>query len=398
MDSSTFQAKWFKKLVVTDDLYVAAIDNLFINFGKFDIPKSPNLTGIGKVDGHWILVEGEHSLTFTDASSIKATVCINEKKRHYKLDLEGKTAIKTVHNIMNSIRIVVENDAFISALDNFILHEHKLIEKGNYVADVVSVPMNSIYTLTSKGETGYIIIKREASKDKDKKIYIIDIVGKFYNDKLKTILYGDANRIKVVHCTILNHQINVRLMNKLPLDQIYNGQKIIIDYVINTYTSKKTKNVTILVSGPTGVGKSTLALLIAQKIKELGIDPYLIKGFNVMAEEMQYHPIIGHYSPKSTEPIILLLDEFDIAMQNADAPIDHQHGKRESLAIAANKTNLNNFLDTINDESFLITVVTTNATINDLNATYGVYCRKGRFDKHFEMASKDDTNIFEPFN
>lgn len=396
MDASAFPSKWFKNLVINDELYVAAIDNLLLDFKKTDSSITPNLAGVTKTGGRWIPIEGTHSLTFEDKSNINAISLTEDKKRCYKLELSGKTAIKVIYRILNPIRITIHNDAFISVIDNWILHEQSLINQGNYVADVVSVPMDGIYTLVTKGQDGYMVIKRETVKDK--KTYTIDIVGKFYDDKLKMLLYGNANRIKVVHCTILNQQINVRLMNKLPLDDIYNGQKVVVDYVVNTYQSKKTKNVSVLISGPTGLGKSTIALLVAQKIKsELDVDPFLIKGFNVMADEMQYHPVIGHYSPMSNSPIILLLDEFDLAMKEADSPAP-PNGRKDGLAIAANKTNLNNFLDAINDESFLIVIATTNTAIADLNATYGVYCRKGRFDKHFEMVSKDVTNMFDPIN
>ena len=53
-------------------------------------------------------------------------------------------------------------------------------------------------------------------------------------------------------------------------------------------------------------------------------------------------------------------------------------------------------MDSINDESYLITVATTNMTIDDINEKYGVYCRKGRFDRHFEMVDRDTTNGLEP--
>ena len=167
--------------------------------------------------------------------------------------------------------------------------------------------------------------------------------------------------------------------------------------------SKKSKNVTVLISGDSNLGKSTVAFLVAQQIRlELSVDCYLIKGFNILSDEMQYHPIIGHYSPTYECPIILLLDEFDIGIRCADA-FDKQNGinapnngQKDNLAIASNKINLNNFLDSINEESFLITVATTNTKLNIMNDDYGIYCRKGRFDKHFEMISKDTTNSFDP--
>lgn len=395
MDPSTFPLNWFKNITVSDELHVTAIDNLLIGPGQLE----SNLAGIGMLNNRWVPIEGNHSIMFSDDSHIKAHCTINdENERSYKIETSGNPAIKAIYRLLNAIRIKIVNDAIISAIDNFIITEGGLVERGGYIADVVPAPIDGIYTLTTKDKDGYMIAKRET--DDDKKTYVIDLIGKFYDDKLKTIINGDANRIRVVNCSIVNHQINVRVMNKPPLDRIFLGQRTIVDYAISTYRLKNNKNVTILVSGAPGLGKSTIAFIIAQRIKcELGVDPYLIKGFNVMSEEIQYHPIIGHYSPKNDCPIVLLLDEFDLAMKRADKPDDDDSENRfqmSNLAIASNKTNLNGFLDSINDESFLITVATTNMPIDDLNENFGVYCRKGRFDKHFEMISKDKTTVLEP--
>jgi len=392
MDSTTFLTDWFKQISVLDELHVAAIDNLLL-----EKKSSSTITGITKVNGRWIPIEGIHSIKFTDKTHIEAQCSVNDKERYYKIKADGGAAIKTIHRILNATRIKITNDAFISEIDNYIMTEMKLMACGNYLADIVCVPLDGIYTL-SKDDTNYMVARKNVADENNS--YTVDIVGKHFDDKLKTILNGDANRIRVVNCTIVNGSgISVRLMNKPPLTKIYDGQKTIVDYVINTYKNKSTKNVTVLVTGDPGVGKSTLAFLIAQEIKKLGVDPYLIKGFNVMSDEMQYHPIIGHYSPKNDCPVILLLDEFDLAMKRADDAGNQQNGQngqRDDLAIASNKTNLNNFLDALNDESFLIAIATTNTKLKEINDNYGVYCRKGRFDKHFEMVSKDVTNMSDP--
>ncbi len=404
MDPTSFSLDWFKQLTIEDELHVAAIDNLLL-----DKNNRINLAGITKIDGRWIPIVGDHSIIFSgdgaDAGHLKINCSMKEKNRIYKIETSGKSAIRTIFKILNANRITISNDAFISAIDNFILNERKLIQTGNYVADVVPSPMDGIYILMTKSGDSYMIAKRKTGKsDKEsstEKSYIVDIVGDFYINKLKSILNGDANRIRVVNCTVINEQINVRVMNKPPLSTIHKCQQTIVDFTINTYKNKADKNVTILVSGAPGLGKSTVAFLIAQKVKEeLGVDPYLIKGFNVMSEQMQYHPVIGFYNPSNTCPIVLLLDEFDLAMKRADglrADGGNDDNERDmSHAIAANKTNLNNFLDAVNDESFLIVVATSNMSIKDIKANFGVYCRAGRFTKHFEMVNRDETLIYDP--
>ena len=79
-------------------------------------------------------------------------------------------------------------------------------------------------------------------------------------------------------------------MDNNPMQDIYPSQKVIVDYVIDTYTTSQKKNIIILVSD-SGLGKSTIAFWITQMMKtRLSVDPYLIKGFNMNCEEMTISP------------------------------------------------------------------------------------------------------------
>ncbi len=395
---SAFRVNWFKEIRIQDDLHTKAIDNLLL----FHNPPETTSTikGIKSINSNIVPIEGLHSISFNNNEYIHAERFEENDKTFYIVKAIGNTAVKTIYNILFAKRIEINNEALVSAINNYIIQELSLKEKGRLITDVVPVPMDGIYTLY-RGPGEYMNAKKNTKKEKSS--YLIDISGTYYNSKVEDILNGDANRIRVVNCSIINSQINVRLMNKPPLENIYPCQRVITDYVIEEYRVKKNKNVTILISGQPGLGKSTIAFLISQVIKkEFGVDPYLIKGFNINSEEMQYHPIIGHYNPQTQSPIVLLLDEFDIALkrasndQNYNGQNDNASRMGASSAISANKTNMNTFLDAINDESFLITVATTNVSLDDINKDYGVYCRKGRFDKHFEMMDKDRTVVCDP--
>lgn len=416
--------KWFRKITVIDQLHINAINNLLL----FPPQRTKvNLAGVTKINGLWTPIDGNHSICFTNNSAIE----IIKDKDKYLIETSGDEAISALFKILNAKRIKIINDSFISAIDNFIMTEKSLLENGRYIADVVSTPMDGFYVLKTGDKKSYLVAKKSCNTpenfDKNaqapEKGYIIDVVGEYYEKKLSKILNGDANRIRVVNCCVVNSSINVRILNKPPLDSLFKCQQPIIDYVVTTYISKKTKNLSILISGKPGLGKSTIAFLIAQRIKnQLGVDPYLIKGFNINSQHMQYHPVIGYYNPKNNTPIILLLDEFDIAMKKAKGSVkkeenvvgDRQFSSQDeymqfmqmqahaqmqagqSEAISANTTNLNNFLDSVNDEPFLITVATTNRSIQFINENYGVYCRKGRFDMHFEMIDKTNTIKISP--
>lgn len=394
MDSIKFNKSWFSDITVTDELHVAAIDHLLL---RRDDGITGSISGIVKLNGRYMPKDGTHSLVLKDKSTITVNCSTTDTKRMYELKISGDSAIALLHRTLNAIRVEIINESFINTFDNFTLMEMKLLEKGNYIGDVVCIPMDGIYIVSTDKKDGYMVIKK--CTNGDTKRYLIDIVGSYYHDKVKEIINGDANTVRVAIVTVFNDGLNARVMNKAPIVGIYPSQQKISEYVIDTYKSKPTKNVSILVSGNSGLGKSTVATVIAQQLKvDLGVDPYLIKDLNLFTNQIQYHPIIAYYSPKKDTPVILLLNEIDIAMMHALNIDNNQQngGNQNVLAIAANKTNMNNFLDAINDESFLITVMTTNVSIDDMNANYGVFCRKGRFDKHIHMVNKDDITLLDP--
>lgn len=380
-----------KKIHITDPLHVAAFDLAFIEIAP---PEMANIQGIEFKNGRWVLINGIHSLNYgKDANNVSYHIHANRDNNTITLDFNGAEPIKTINRIINAKRIKVTNESFIREIDMFVMQEKQMEQKGGYTIDVVRVPMNNIYTFKKAGERGYMILQKELVDGKQS--YTIDVVDEYYTNIINNILNGNIDRIRVVVCSVISDNIFVRTMDKTAPAVIFPCQQIIADYVIDEY-SKNGKNVTVLVSGPPGVGKSTVALCIAQTMKRrLAVDPYLVKGFNVNCEEMQYHPIINHYSPKNNSPVVLLLDEFDIAMKNANS-INTTNVQKNPIAISANKTNLNNFLDAINDEQFLVTVATTNMKLEDINKQFNIFCRKGRFHKHFEILSQDKVRIVDP--
>ena len=378
-----------KKIIVEDPLHIVAIDFLFLELAPHKIV---NLQGITRKNNRWVLINGIHNINYgKDENNQPCYLRANCEKDMYTIEFSGDEPTKTITKVLNAKRITITNESFIREIDIFIMNEKNMLINGEFTTDIVSIPMDNIYALNKENEKGYMILRKESKKNKQS--YTIDIVGDYYNNIIDKILNGNADRIRVLNCSIINEQIFIRSMDKIPLQNIHPCQQTIIDYVIDTYSNSNTKNVTILITGASGVGKSTIAIGIAQMMKRrLAVDPYLVKGFNINCEEIQYHPIINHYSPKHGSPIILLLDEFEVALKNANSDKDDN----KAHAISANKTNLNNFLDAINDEQFLITVATTNMDIDEINNQYGVYCRKGRFNKHFTIISHDIVNIIDP--
>lgn len=382
-------SKQGKKLIVDDQLHIAAVDFVFLELAP---PDMITIQGRTKKSNRWVLVNGIHNINYgRDETGQSCYIRANRDKDAFAIDSYGDEPAKTINKILGAKRIKIINESSIREIDIYVMKEKDISVNGGFVLDIVPFPMDDIYTLNKKTEKGYMILQKE-SKD-DKQSYTIDVVGDYYTKIIDGILNGNADRVRVVNCSVINEKIYLRSMDKIPLQTMFPCQQTIVDYVIDAYSTSKTKNITILISGPPGTGKSTVALVIAQMMKKkLSVDPYLIKGFNINCEEMQYHPIINYYSPKYNSPAILLLDEFDIAMRNADTP----NNDNNAHAISANKTNLNNFLDSINDEQFLITVATTNMPLDQINNLFSTYCRKGRFDKHFDVESKNVVDTVEP--
>ena len=80
MDSTTFLTDWFKQISVFDELHVSAIDNLM-----FDKKYNSTISGITKINGRWIPIEGTHFIKFTDKTYIEAQCNTNDKGRYYKI-------------------------------------------------------------------------------------------------------------------------------------------------------------------------------------------------------------------------------------------------------------------------------------------------------------------------
>lgn len=385
MNSKLFATDWFKHISVKDELHIVALDNLLLNSPGSQV----KISGVTKIDQRWSPTTGDHSIIFSDGATmlLSSVTDSDNKTRIYKTESSGTTAIKNIYRILNAKRIVVQNDSFIRAIDNYLLKKLKLLETGSCIIDTVVTPMPGIYTVNE--QDGYIIIKVESTKQTKK--YTIDLVGTQCSQQFMNLLNGNIGRIRVINCSVFLKRLDARATNKPPLPNMFPGQTTIVEKVVEMYNNSANKNVSILVSGTSGLGKSTIGFLIAQKLKnDFGIDPYLIKGFNITCDVMQYHPLIAHYSPDLNTPIVLLLDEFDIAINRAE------NGDPDGVAIASNKSNLNGFLDSIGEESYLITVATTNVPLNDMVAQYPVYCRRGRFHKHFTMINQNETQISEP--
>lgn len=396
MDKIFFDPNLYKNINIYDELQIAIIDTIFV----YMVPPNAksNISKI-KSDGiRFLPDDGIHTLCFSSSDYLEATKVTKNDKSYYQIKAiiateEKIDSIKTIHRLLQIRPYKYINKSFVSIINNYIIKKLNMMKCGGVIDDIVPEPIDGIYFVPGENANNFMLARKKLDENENQSYSIV-----YFGDKCKknidTLLYGDRNRVNVANITIIDKNINGRKTNKMPITTIKNSQKTCANEVIKLYNNRMKKNISVLISGVPGVGKTTIAFIVAQIMKEEnGVDPCLLKGFNVFSDMIQFHPVIGHYNPTSQCPIVLLLDEFDIAMKKSC-----ENNNKNLLAIAANKTNMNNFLDDINDEPYLITIATTNMSINDVVNNYGVYVRKGRFDMHVEIINDNELKFFDPPN
>lgn len=138
-------------------------------------------------------------------------------------------------------------------------------------------------------------------------------------------------------------------------------------------------NQSILISGDYGTGKSKMGRILYSHFRETGIEPYLVEDFNPSSKGLHISSmVIENLDTMYKHPIILMLDEIDIAFYKSKETNDDS----EFIAHSSNKTEMCNFLDLINDIPFMITIATTNISLEKIKDTYPEYTREGRFNNH----------------
>lgn len=141
---------------------------------------------------------------------------------------------------------------------------------------------------------------------------------------------------------------------------------------------------TALVCGSMGTGKSSLGELLAAAIQlELKRSPEVVKNLNLATKGLILEDAFDRPTPNS--PVILMLDEFDSAVDHAERASLKDGDKREGSSLAETPTDLLTALDRINLTEHLVVIATTNRTLEemtDVRAIYARYTRPGRLDLH----------------
>lgn len=207
---------------------------------------------------------------------------------------------------------------------------------------------------------------------------------------LRIKIIGNPNLVYERYITMLSPtdpSIMVRRINAP--DSPNQWQSKIVDLIISDYN--KNQRGSWIVCGPPGCGKTTLGLIVAKRLIGPGVCPTLVTGVDFETPGLSIKS--AYYKPIPTEPVILMLNEFDCSIRHAErAPSQDSTGARETICIAHTPTIMLNTLDYIMSTPHLIVIATTNMKQSDLvTGIYQRYTRAGRFDNHYQVSSNDIT-------
>jgi len=163
-------------------------------------------------------------------------------------------------------------------------------------------------------------------------------------------------------------------------------QTVIINDIIKQYEEKGVVNAFIY--GASGAGKSTVASLLAQKMKG-----YLCSGYRPNEPGDMLNALITHFrfasnkyrttAGKKCGPLIVLIDEIDVIIHNIHtARTPHAKLRTEIY----NKPTFNAFMDRINEYRGYIYIFTSNVSKETIDEIYDpCYLRPGRISAYYEL-------------
>lgn len=239
---------------------------------------------------------------------------------------------------------------------------------------------------------GYII-KTNGERNETTELYIFMNVNKSKNI-FDGVIQTEVNKTHISYWERSGNSFSYRYDNReisYPKLEPYENQKFIISETIRIMNEKESKTSVILLSGPPGTGKSTIATFLAKVLltnksicQTIINQVHYIDTFNPTTPGDDFGKIYRKISPTSNSPLIIVLEEIDIIINKIYNNI-HDH-KYIPIQIQ-NKTGWNIWFDKL-DKGFyphVYIIMTTNKSINYFDELDKSYMRNNRVNLKAEL-------------
>jgi predicted AAA+ superfamily ATPase len=174
----------------------------------------------------------------------------------------------------------------------------------------------------------------------------------------------EANKM-TVHRVEFNYMAEYPFVEYIvhrPSVVMHHFQSTVIGHVRGRLAKTRDINERILICGPTGGGKSTVARLLQNSIE----GSVLLENVDLLKRDLLPHKHIFGIRTASTTCLIVLINEIDRALEYA-----HQSDPAiEFNCIAQSKSSLNNFMDLIRDIPETVVIMTSNVPLASLREMY----------------------------
>ncbi|MBX9636380.1 MAG: AAA family ATPase [Nitrosomonas sp.] len=207
-------------------------------------------------------------------------------------------------------------------------------------------------------------------------VYILRIPSSLVTQFNKFIAEGDVTDISVCYANqITLHRTSVTTLKEIPLPIAKVWQNNVVQEVMALFQKKE--RASLIVSGPTGIGKTSVAsfLAVALKERQWSADPVVV-FFDPTAKGFDLFPQI---TPKKETVCILVIDEYDCVIKYAEEGKECESAS-DGNSMAKSATTWLSTLDRLAKTRFIILLATTNEKLDNLNSRY---IRDGRFDLKF---------------